>query len=282
MKTWQTISILALSVAIAAWGWLMTFRERAPEPEKAESIVSRKATSSGKTEQAIKGTPFNVARNSDDFSFNDVADKGMNLSFGDDFGFEDEIKEKLSTVLQEIYDQYLAASNREDHKAMLAAIQRLLAKSAAGEKLPFWLKQQMIEGIKWVGSSAMPELIEMAADVDADISSSALDALQDLLWDFNTTPQQIASALKQVVRLSTDSSVIEPFIFEMDTMSMNLRVSTALAIFDSGNATAVECLQNNMDFVFENFDGSIKTREDVVRYGAEHAADDSAGTADGK
>jgi len=282
MKTWQTISILALSVAIAAWGWLTTFRTKAPESEKAASIVSRKPTSAGRTEQAIKPAPFNLARQSEEFSFNDAADKGMNLSFGDDFGFEDEIKEKLSTVLQEIYDQYLAASNREDRKAMLAAIQRLLAKSASGEKLPIWLKQQMIEGIKWVGSSAMPEVIEMAADADVDISSSALDALQDLLWDFDTTPQQIADALKQVVRLSTDTSVIEPFICEMDTMPLNMRVSAALSVFDSGNATAVECLQNNMDFVFENFDGSIKTREDVVRYGAEHAADDSAGTVDGK
>jgi len=169
MKTWQTISILALSVAIAAWGWLTTFRTKAPESEKAASIVSRKPTSAGRTEQAIKPAPFNLARQSEEFSFNDAADKGMNLSFGDDFGFEDEIKEKLSTVLQEIYDQYLAASNREDRKAMLAAIQRLLAKSASGEKLPIWLKQQMIEGIKWVGSSAMPEVIEMAADAECRI-----------------------------------------------------------------------------------------------------------------
>jgi len=139
----------------------------------------------------------------------------------------------------------------------------------------------MIEGIKWVGGSALPELIAMAADADAEIASSSLDALQDLLWDFDTTPQQISDALCQVVKLSTDVSVIEPFVFEMNDMPTQLKVSTALMILDSGNSVAAQCLDENMSFIFDDFNGSVKTREDILNYASTHAESDAVESVSG-
>ena len=122
----------------------------------------------------------------------------------------------------------------------------------------------------------------MAADADAGVSSSALEALQELLWDFDTTPQQIADALQQVVKLSTDATVIEPFITEMDTLPMSLRIATAINIFDSGNAAAIKSLQDNMNFVFDDFDGKLMTREDLLQYAQDNEIELPAAKADGK
>jgi len=273
MKNWQAALVLALSAAIAAAGWLFSSPKDPQQDSQKKSGAAVLARADGKRTEV----PVRVRQNADkrrpaDFAFGDIegedkSDKDFNLAFGDDFGFEDEIKEKLSTVLQQIYDEYLAAEKKENRKAMLAALGKLLAKAQAGQPLPRWLKDRMIEDIKWIGSAAMPELMAMAADADAEVSSQAIDALQDLLWDFNTTPQQVSDALLQVVRLTTDKSVIEPFIFEMDSMGTSLRVATALGVLDSGNAVATQCLMENVDFVFDDFDGKIKTREDIAAYG---------------
>jgi len=272
MKTWQTVSILALSVAIAAAGWLFSSPEK-PQPEVAHKATApiRETAVPKRTEVPVKVRPSADRRRADvfDFADSDRDEKDLNLAFGDDFKFEEEIKEKLSEVMQQIYDEYLVASKREDRKAMLAAIQKMLGKVQAGQSVPHWLKDEMIDGIKWVGSSALPELIAMAADADAEVADSALEALQELLWDFDTTSQQVADALLQVVRLSTDKSVIEPFVNEMMDMPTDLKVKTALAVIDSGNAAATECLMENVDFIFDDFDGKIKTREDIAAYGGE-------------
>ncbi|MGN0832455.1 MAG: hypothetical protein ACI4RD_02245 [Kiritimatiellia bacterium] len=287
MKNWQNLAILALLAAVAVLGCLVTFGPDAPAEAKEEAIVAFRKPDpqpGRKVKAAVRiGAGEGVrAPSSADFALGGKDEKDMTLSFGDDFGFEEEIKEKLTSVIQEIYDQYLAASDREDRKAMLASIQRILSKMAAGEKVPVWLRQQLVEGVKWVGGLAFPELMAMAADADVGVSSSALDALQELLWDFDTTPQQIADALNQVVKLSTDATVIEPFVNEMDTMPMSLRVSTALAIFDSGNEVAIKCLQDNTSFVFDDFDGNLKTREDLVQYAQDQGVELPAGTVSGQ
>lgn len=286
MKNWRNLAILLLLAAVAVLGCLLSFGPETPKAAGKEAVVAYRkigAPTVAKSRSAVRiGVDEGVRAPSADFSFGGKDEKGMTLSFGDDFGFEDEIKEKLTSVIQEIYDQYLSASDREDRKTMLASIQRILSKMAAGEKVPVWLRQQLVEGVKWIGGQAFPELMAMAADVDDGVSSSALEALQEMLWDFDTTPQQIADALHQVVKLSTDATVIEPFITEMDTMPMSLRIATALDIFDSGNAAAVKSLQNNMNFVFDDFDGNLKTREDLLQYAQDNGIELPAKTEAGE
>ena len=288
MKDWRNLAMLALIAAVAVFGCIVSFGPDAPSAPGKEAVVAyRKAEAAaahgnGKSAVRIVGADDGLRAPSADFSFGGKDEQGMTLSFGDDFGFEDEIKEKLTSVIKEIYDQYLSASDREDRKTMLASIQRILAKMAAGEKVPVWLRQQLVEGVKWIGGQAFPELMAMAADADAGVSSSALEALQELLWDFDTTPQQIADALQQVVKLSTDATVIEPFITEMDTLPMSLRIATAINIFDSGNAADIKSLQDNMNFVFDDFDGKLMTRENLLQYAQDNEIELPAAKADGK
>ena len=93
---------------------------------------------------------------------------------------------------------------------------------------------------------------------------------QELLWDFDTTPQQIADAIAQLVKLTTDGQILNPFIFEMNGMPNSLKVSTSLVILDSGNKTAIEALDDNMAFVFDDFNDKIKTRADIIQYGKDN------------
>ena len=104
--------------------------------------------------------------------------------------------------------------------------------------------------------------------------------MQELLWDFDTKPQQIADALKQMVKLTTDSTVIEPFVYEMGNMDPQLRADTALMLLDSGNQAAITAMSDNMGFVFDDFEGEVQTREDIVAWGEKHKGE-SASAASG-
>lgn len=272
MKAWQTGGILAAAAAVVAMGFLWSSSQGdSPKQEKAaKPLVSRKVakTETGDRTTAVKvrtdsgfGKEKGFGKFDDDWGTDD-----MSMSFGGDFGFADEVQEKLEGVIREIYSQYLTAERKGDRKQMLASIQKLLARVAAGEVVPKWLKGRLVENIKWVGGSALPEMMAMAADPDVEISKSALEALQEMLWDFDANSQQISDALLQVVKLTNDAAVIEQFIFEMNDMPNQLKVDTALAVIDSGNETAVKCLGDSLDFVFEDFEGKLQTREDIVKW----------------
>ena len=86
--------------------------------------------------------------------------------------------------------------------------------------------------------------------------------------------------------LTTDKSILESFVFEMNDLPVKLKVDTALAIIDSGNDAAVAVLDENKSFVFDDFNGDINSREDIVKYGERNGVDSDGdvlgdGNADG-
>ena len=75
----------------------------------------------------------------------------------------------------------------------------------------------------------------------------------------------------QLVKLTHDGTILNPFIFEMNDMPNSLKVSTALVILDSGNKAAIEAFEDNKAFAFNDMDGGkIQTREDIIQFGKDN------------
>lgn len=282
------------ALGLALCGWLL-WPNSDDRPKKADGKVlraksARKITDAAKRVSEVrigKGgkdrpKPFKPAGPSKDFDINAVGN--MSSDFLDD---EEELLAETDALVKQIYREMLESLSKFNRKQTRLAVQRLLAAIANGEQVPRFMKIKAIEALKMCGDgcSSLPELLGLAADADPTVASMSLDALQEVLWDFEAQPQQLATAITMAVGMTTDRSIIESFVFEMNDLPVALKVSTALSIIDSGNETAVELLEENRSFIFDDFNGNINSREDIISYGERNGVDsdgDAVGEVDGE
>lgn len=300
MKLWQKIFIVAAVVAIGSCGWYLFPSDRGGVSEaKAKVLRSRMIREQKEAKRqevrirAENPVRIDLAKGAD--ASNEVAKTGegkdwnpfedadsakFDLSF--DFEFDDDIggsKENIPPAVREAMDALAGARGSFDRKRILASVRNLLSLASSGVAVPAAARAAAIEALKMEGggiAESLPEMVELATDQNQAISSAALEAMQELLWDFDTKPQQIADALAQMVKLTTDATVIEPFVYEMGNMDPQLRTDTALMLLDSGNEAAIAALSDNMGFVFDDFEGEVQTREDIVAWGEKHKGESAA------
>ena len=210
-----------------------------------------------------------------------------------DFALEGEVAVEMSKTVRDILVEMRRSQVNFDHRGVVTAVRKLLAQMSSGAKVSSYAKCQVVEALKSAGGGGyggggygggddggggegggimevLPELTQLAADESPEVAEVSLEAIQELLWDFDTTPRQVADAIALLVNITTDGQILNPFIFEMNGMPNSIKVETALAILDSGNQTAIDALGDNMAFVFDDFAGKIQTREDIIQYGKEN------------
>lgn len=282
MKSVRFILIAVVAGLLGAWGW-MSFRSADDAKAKERDAVLRSKRIRAERDKAkaekralriasAKRVSQPAAPADDGWSADDASD--LDSGFVDD---EEKLLTELSGAVREMYEQLLRSRAKFDRKGMLAAIRQLLAAMKRGESVPRFVKLAAVEGLKVNGGGidALADLVGFAADADANVASSAVQALEELLWDFDSSPAQIAGAIQQIVSLSTDRAVVEPFVTEINDLPTALKVQTALKVVDSGNMTALEVLDENRGFIFGDFEGNIQTREDIVRYGEAKGLEES-------
>lgn len=283
MNVWK-ISALAVGAVLAGFvGWRVFSpppADEKPEPRKVlRSRVIREAPIK-KTKKAQRIVNRNRTRPPAPAASNVKVDKSWDpfsndndFSMDADFLLEGEVCTEMSKAVRELLDRLGRVQAKFDKKGTLNTVRQLLAMMARGEAVSSYAKIQAIEALKFAGGGileSLPEFVQLAADADPEVSQASLAAIQEMLWDFDTTPRQIADAIAQLVKLTDDPMVLQPFIFEMVDMPSSLKVETSLVILDSGNNAAVEALGDNMAFVYDDFTGAIKTRQDIVQYGKDH------------
>ena len=283
MKLWKLIVLTIALVALGVGGWMMS-----PSKDEKPSDKPGKVLRSRVIREAKVATSRKTARRIDVASRREAGKKksgpkvdekwnpfeeDKNFDMDIDFALEGEVAVEMSKAVRDLIADMRRAQDRFDRKAVLAAVRKLLAKMSRGEPVSSYAKCQAVEALKFAGGGvleSLPELAQLAADESSEVSEASLAALQELLWDFDTTPQQISDAIAQLVKITTDGQVLNPFIFEMNGMPNSLKVATSLTILDSGNQTAIDALGDNMAFVFDDFDGKIQTREDIIQYGKDN------------
>ena len=285
MKIWQIVLLTLVVGAVGSCGWWLfsgsdkradasdsavlrsrrTIREEKVSKRKSETRISnieaRRRAAAAKNAELAKWNPFE----------NDKS--GFDMDFDLDLDLETQAIVEMSKTVRSVLNKIDRAQAKFDKKGVLTSVRQLLAMMARGERVTAQAKVQAIGALQFVGggiSETLPELVQFAADESPEVARVSLDALQEMLWDFDTTPQQIADAIGQLVNLTDDPNIINPFIFEMTDMPAALKVSTSLAILDSQNDAAIAALDDNKSFVFDDFDGKVQTREDIVQYGQDH------------
>ena len=282
MKLWKLILLTLGLVGLGFGGWKLTApKEEVQDGKKGEVLRSRVIREAKKSSAKRKSHRIDVKdrrmAKSDakvDEEWNPFAEEKGKFDLDLDFTLEGEVAVEMSKAVLDIIADMRRAQGKFDSKGVLAAVRKLLDMIAKGEPVSAYAKCQAIDALKFAGGGlfeALPELVQLAADSEPEVSEASLAALQELLWDFDTTPQQIAAAIAQLVKLTTDGMILNPFIFEMNDMPNSLKVSTALVILDSGNKTAIEAFEDNKAFVFNDMDGGkIQTRADIIQYGKDN------------
>lgn len=121
----------------------------------------------------------------------------------------------------------------------------------------------------------MAETIPFIADADPQIASVAKEVLMEQLMDFDTSEADAVAAIKQLVQVNLEASDYESIMSSVGMFKTANKVDVALTVVDSGTDGALNALNQNLDFIFDEAAyESIKTREDIVRYGQEHGKDD--------
>lgn len=287
MKTWQIVLLSVALVAVGSCGWWLSSgsegkaREKAPESLRSRKIRSAKKADGKKSTHVLvggRGREKALAKQDEASKWNPFEDDkgGFDLDFDFDFALDEQEIVKMSKAVREALSGIARAQAKFDKKGVLSSVRKLLAMMAAGEPVSAQAKLQAIEAMRFAGggiSETLPEFAQFAADENPEVAKASLSALQEMLWDFDTTSQQIADAIGQLVKLTNDPNILNPFIFEMTDMPAQLKVSTSLTILDSKNDAAIAALDDNKSFVFDDFDGKVKTRQDIVQYGKDHLND---------
>lgn len=282
MKLWQ-IFLLAFAVGgigFCGW-WLYSGSEGTTAASEANVLRSRRVIRENKSAKKSKARLSNARRNRADVAIKNTVDNdwdpfaedksGFNMDF--DLGLDEGAIVEMSTAVRSILDRISRAQAKFDKKGVLTSVRQLLAMMARGETVSAQAKVQAIGALQFVGggiADTLPELVQFAADENPEVARVSLEALQEMLWDFDTTPQQIADAIGQLVKLTNDPNIINPFVFEMTDMPAQLKVATSLTILDSRNDAAIAVLDDNKAFVFDDFDGKVQTRQDIIQYGRDH------------
>lgn len=284
MKIWQIALLVLAVVAVGSCGWWL-FSDSDRKAASSDSLVLRSRrtiraakASKGKFEMRIPNSPARrpeAAKDGELAKWNPFEDDKSDFDMDFDFGLElgGEAIAEMSKAVQDVLDRIGKAQAKFDRKGILSSVRQLLAMIARGEAVSAQAKIQAIGALQFAGggiNETLPELAQFAADENPEVAKASLEALQEMLWDFDTTSQQIADAIGQLVKLTNDPNILNPFVFEMADMPTALKVSTSLVILDSQNDAAIAALDENKSFVFDDFDGKVQTREDIVLYGKDH------------
>ena len=188
---------------------------------------------------------------------------------------EVELSKEIAAIYSEIkksFDKDPFMDSRKSRKALLAAVQKLLAQTANGAVVPGFVKRNTIDMLGWAGGDGLSEMVGFMADADAEVATYAKEKFQDALDDFTLSDREISAVLKEVVKVEHDQESLDMYISQLSNMRNSVKVDTALAIVDSGNEDAVAVLENNLDFHFGAGEGDyeVKTRADIVQYGKDN------------
>ena len=188
---------------------------------------------------------------------------------------EVELSKEIAAIYSEIrksFDKDPFMDSPKSRKALLAAVQKLLAQTANGAVVPGFVKRNTIDMLGWAGGDGLSEMVGFMADADAEVATYAKEKFQDALDDFTLSDREISAVLKEVVKVEHDQESLDMYISQLSNMRNSVKVDTALAIVDSGNEDAVAVLENNMDFHFGAGEGDyeVKTRADIVQYGKDN------------
>lgn len=282
-SVFKKTNLVLTALALAAVSGLALFfcagesaskHETSPTPLK--SSVSKKQLK--KDRLSKKSTRINQAKSwSVESSSGDIKNLADLKSKDPLYGLDLDPKDvaKISDEVRALLIDMRAALSDENEKRVLSTVQRLQAMMLNGADIPRSVKVAMLNALGSLdGGAGLADAVPFLGDADKTVRTAALEEFEDMLLDVELGDRYISSVLKQVVKVVHDADALEMFMMELGDMRTSVKVDTALAVFDSGNQTAIKVLSDDLDVYFDtDSEGSLKTREDIVQYGKDNPDD---------
>lgn len=275
------LAIASLTVVAAVGGVLYLRSSNVTAPaEKAEArhLLSRSKKGATKVKSAKSETRIRTAKNEKGGDWMSMSAKASETAKKLDEMLEKEVG-GLSVEYQNLIRDLRQALEDDNKKRIRKTVQGLLAAYQSGVKIPTVVLESMAFAAAGCGVDALPEMVGLLAGKDPAVADVASDAFEEMLMNADGD-HELAEVLVTVLPYLKDTELISGAMAELGHMRNSVRVETALAIFESGNESAIQVLQENLSTYFSDQEGApeVKTYEDVVAYGKANpdGADDEA------
>lgn len=174
----------------------------------------------------------------------------------------------LSVEYRNLIRDLRQALEDDNKKRIRKSVQGLLAAYQSGVKIPTVVLESMAFAAAGCGVDALPEMVGLLAGKDPAVVDVASDAFEEMLMNADGD-RELSDVMVTILPCLKDTELISSAMAELGHMRNSVRVETALAIFESGNESAIQVLQDNLSTFFSDSEGApeVKTYEDVVAYG---------------
>ena len=271
MKIWK-MSIVAAALVLAcgaAW-WLRSLDgvQRLHSAQTGTEDV-RRAEGNSSVERKARMRALRQKRRE---QLNDVSQEMSRVK--PEFHLEDDDYAALDDLEREIIKELQHAVDMEDFHALMTALGRMksygltrakgLGSSDWSRHVPLVMRRDAVAALGWIGTSALPELVEFLADADPDVAMDAQTQLEQALMDFELGDYDLAEVIVSLMRAVSDSSALDSYYMELSRMRNSVMISTLVAIASSGTDAAKEKLPENISFY--TGDDSITTVEQAEEW----------------
>lgn len=261
MKSIQTISLIALSLAIGAFGSYFFFGGSGEAVEKTVpgtrvvrakvdgdvkkvtevSLVSREGGNAVRIveTEVVRPKPGAVATGA-------VAETSTVSEEID----EDKLNATQKAVLKELQD----ALDDNNLKRVRKALSKFVAKAengGLGGDVPVCMRAKAVEVLSWFGKDAAVDLIGFVADSNEDVSNDAFSALEMALCDCEMGDVARAQLVTSMMKALNDAEQVDSLMNQLNDMRNSVKADAAKEILGSGSETAKAKLLEDLETYFD-------------------------------
>lgn len=174
---------------------------------------------------------------------------------------------KLSAEFKRMLVDLQNALDLNDRKKVFALVHKLQLMDEWPDGIPKSVKLKALGALSWFGASGMAEAVGFLADSDASVREEALDTFQEQFedsWDLGD--YKLADTMKSVVKVVADADRLESYFDQFANMRDTVKADLALAIYKSGNETAVKVLEQNLSTIFDADGYEVTDRAGVEKF----------------
>lgn len=194
-----------------------------------------------------------------------------------DMKLDDADERSLTAEMLAVYRALQEALDHDDKKRVFALVRQLQKMDEWPDGIPISVKKRALDALAWFGASGISEAIGFLEDSNPEVRDSAIETFEKQLadnWDCGDYAlSEIVVALSKVV---TDANALDSFYDQFDNMRPSVRAATVAKIYESGNDSAKQVLDKNLESIFSLEDTEVKTREDVAKVVAAAEAEEAS------
>lgn len=266
MKFYKFLMCTCGALAIVGLIWWLSSNDSGPLPDN-EAVESRVFRDAKARREYVRSMRQRNHKTASEANAMKMAAKPVILVEDDEYDELTELQRELLKELQEAVD-------RGDFKAICTLIERMKSDGMAiaanrgssdwAANVPIALRRNAVLALGWVGSWALPELVEFLADPAPEVVADAQSQLEQALMDFEMGDYELAKVIVNLMRVVNEPDAVDSYYMELSRMRNSVMISTLVEIASSGTEVAKEKFAENL--AFYTGDDAIETVEQAEQW----------------